>query len=176
VIISLQSEIARISAANAYLGAFGIPITAAQITAAKIRAGVGIATILAQSIQGFAQGGMVRQSDGPRYTRNPGDSVLISAAPGEVVMTREQQRRANMLAGFNVFAAAKVPGFAVGGVVTGTRGTALVNSPTTPRPSPSVLSGIENAARMQAQPIFVKVQEINDVQGRVARVTERATL
>ena len=133
------------------------------------------------SVQGFAQGGMVRQSDGPRYTRNPGDSVLISAAPGEVVMTREQQRRANMLAGFNVFAAAKVPGFAAGGTVwvrgyDHGRSMMMMDSVRTPRPSPSDLSGIENAARMQAQPIFVKVQEINDVQGRVARVTERATL
>jgi predicted nucleic acid-binding Zn-ribbon protein len=122
---------------------------------------------------GFAQGGVVRQSDGPRYTRNPGDSVLISAAPGEVVMTREQQRRANMAAGFDVFRAARVPGFAVGGIVQ-SRGTALVNMPTAPRPSPSDLSGIRNA--FQQAPIFVRVSEINQVQGTVARITERASL
>jgi TP901 family phage tail tape measure protein len=122
---------------------------------------------------GFAQGGVVRQSDGPRYTRNPGDSVLISAAPGEVVMTREQQRRANMAAGFDVFRAARVPGFAVGGVVQ-SRGTALVNMPTAPRPSPGDLSGIRNA--FQQAPIFVRVSEINQVQGTVARISERASL
>jgi hypothetical protein len=122
---------------------------------------------------GFAQGGVVRQSDGPRYTRNPGDSVLISAAPGEVVMTRDQQRRANMAAGFDVFRAARVPGFAVGGMVQ-SRGTALVNSPTAPRPSPDSLSGIRNA--FQQAPIFVRVSEINAVQGTVARITERASL
>ncbi len=145
---------------------------AAQIAAVKVSSAVNIAQILAQFIQGFAQGGKVKQTDGPRYTQNPGDSVLISAAPGEVVMTREQQRRANMAAGFDVFRAARVPGFAAGGVVT--RGTALVNSPTAPRPSPDSLSGIRNA--FQQAPIFVRVSEINAVQGTVARITERASL
>lgn len=49
IIINLQREIAGISAANATLGVAGIPITAGQIAAAKVRAGFGIATIAAQS-------------------------------------------------------------------------------------------------------------------------------
>jgi hypothetical protein len=53
IIVNTQREIAAISAANAPLGAAGIPITAKQIVAAKIRAGVGIATIAATSIAKF---------------------------------------------------------------------------------------------------------------------------
>jgi hypothetical protein len=165
---AIRIYLAGIFAKEFFTKGFAGIATAAAIT-------VTVEALLAAAInnvQGFASGGMVKQTDGPRYTRNPGDSVLISAAPGEVVMTREQQRRANMAAGFDVFRAARVPGFAVGGVVT--RGTALVNSPTAPRPSPDSLSGIRNA--FQQAPIFVRVSEINAVQGTVARITERASL
>ena len=57
IIVNTQREIAGISAANSVLGAAGIPITASQILAAKIRAGVGIATIAATSIAKFKGGG-----------------------------------------------------------------------------------------------------------------------
>lgn len=59
IVKNLQVEIAGIAAANAPLGPAGIPLTAAQSTAAKIRAGIGIATIAAQSIGNlaFAEGG-----------------------------------------------------------------------------------------------------------------------
>jgi hypothetical protein len=64
--------------------------------------------------------------------------------------------------------------YAVGGMVT--RGTALVNSPTNPRPLPGELQAIENAVRMNNAPIFVRVEEINQVQGRVARIADRSVL
>jgi TP901 family phage tail tape measure protein len=60
IIVNLQKEIAGLSAANAGLGVAGIPITAAQIVAAKIRSGIGVATVAAQSIGGlkkYAAGG-----------------------------------------------------------------------------------------------------------------------
>jgi hypothetical protein len=57
IIVNTQREIAAIAAANAPLGVAGIPITASQTLAAKIRAGVGIATIAATSIAKFKQGG-----------------------------------------------------------------------------------------------------------------------
>jgi len=56
IIVNTQREIASISAANAPLGIAGVPITASQILAAKIRAGVGIATIAATSIAKFKNG------------------------------------------------------------------------------------------------------------------------
>lgn len=53
IIVDTQREIAGVAAANAGFGVAGIPITAKQILAAKIRAGVGIATIVASSISKF---------------------------------------------------------------------------------------------------------------------------
>jgi hypothetical protein len=47
---------------------------------------------------------------------------------------------------------------------------------TNPRPTPGEVRAIENAARMGNAPIFVRVEEINQVQGRVARIAERSTL
>lgn len=58
IVVNTQREIAGISAANSVLGVAGIPITASQILAAKIRAGVGIATIAATSIAKFKGGGL----------------------------------------------------------------------------------------------------------------------
>jgi hypothetical protein len=56
IIVNTQREISAISVANAPLGLKGIPITAGQILAAKLRAGVGIATIAATSIAKFKSG------------------------------------------------------------------------------------------------------------------------
>jgi len=57
IVVNTQREIAAIAAANAPLGAAGIPITVKQTLAAKIRAGVGIATVAATSIAKFKNGG-----------------------------------------------------------------------------------------------------------------------
>jgi hypothetical protein len=64
IIVNTQREIVAISAANAPLGVAGIPITASQTLAAKIRAGVGIATIAATSIAKFKNGGGNASSGG----------------------------------------------------------------------------------------------------------------
>lgn len=55
IIINLQREIAAIAAANAILGPAGIALTATQSNLARIRAGIGIATVAATAIQGFTQ-------------------------------------------------------------------------------------------------------------------------
>lgn len=88
LIINLQKEISGIAAANSVLGAAGIPVTAAQVTAAKIRTGIGIGTILATTIKEVAQkyeGGyqdVVGAQDGRTYrARNistPGTGLLPS--------------------------------------------------------------------------------------------------
>jgi hypothetical protein len=57
IFMRLQQEIASLAAANALLGPAGIPLTAAQTTQARIRAAIGVATVAAQSFQGFAEGG-----------------------------------------------------------------------------------------------------------------------
>jgi len=54
ILVNLQIEISNIARTTAALGPAGIPIAAAQITAAKIRAGIGVATVAAQAIPQFA--------------------------------------------------------------------------------------------------------------------------
>jgi hypothetical protein len=70
------------------------------------------------------------------------------------------------------------PGSFAAGGPTGTiysfkKGAGMV---TNPRPLPGELQAIENAARMNNAPIFVRVEEINQVQGRVARIADRSIL
>lgn len=57
IIVNTQKRIIAIGAANASLGIAGIPITTAQTIAAKISAGLSIATIGATSIAKFKGGG-----------------------------------------------------------------------------------------------------------------------
>jgi hypothetical protein len=56
IIVNTQAEISAIGVANAPLGIAGIGLTATQTLAAKIRAGIGIATIAATSIAKFKNG------------------------------------------------------------------------------------------------------------------------
>ncbi len=70
VIVNLQREIASIRAANAILGAAGIPITAAQVATARINAGISLATIAATTVAQFRKGGYTEvtgEDDGRRY-------------------------------------------------------------------------------------------------------------
>lgn len=107
LIINLQKEISGYAAANSLLGPAGIPITAAQVTAAKIRTGAGIATILATTIQEVAQkaeGGYLdvtgaqdnrryraRAIDRPSTGLLPSYPVLFnSSATGQPVLASER--------------------------------------------------------------------------------------
>lgn len=123
-------------------------------------------------IQGFATGGKI--TDGKRIRRDNGDDVLITAKRGEVIMNEPQQQRARQLYGDDFFRRIGVPGFAAGGVLQGSRGTALVNFPSVPRPSPTDIVGIEAAAEARATQFSaqISVVEINRVQNR-ARVIEQ---
>jgi TP901 family phage tail tape measure protein len=124
-------------------------------------------------IQGFAEGGVVQQADGPRYTANRGDSVLISAAPGEVVLTREQQLRLKALAGHRIFNDIGVPGFARGGLV---RGTALVNMPRTPSSGAVANAELSRAINSIDMSPVVRVTEIMDVMRAVQVAQSAASL
>jgi len=91
IIVSLQGEIAGISFANSKLGAFGAPLTIAQIAAAKIRAAIGVATVLAQSIGRFQDGGIVNgpshaQGGVPMFAR--GGAFVGEMEGGEAIMSR----------------------------------------------------------------------------------------
>jgi TP901 family phage tail tape measure protein len=124
-------------------------------------------------IQGFAEGGVVQQADGPRYTANRGDSVLISAAPGEVVLTRNQQLRLKALAGHRIFNDIGVPGFASGGLV---RGTALANMPRTPSSGAVANAELSRAINSIDMSPVVRVTEIMDVMRSVQVAQSAASL
>lgn len=81
IIVNLQREIAGIAATNAALGPAGIPITAAQTIAAKIRAATGIATIAASSIAKFKNGGSVGGAGGGISGAVPGGGSAPTLQP-----------------------------------------------------------------------------------------------
>ena len=149
-----------------------------------------IATVLAtglgavRNIQGFDEGGIVGvHRDGQPIRRSNGDNRLVTAKVGEMFLNERQQREIRRQAGYDIFRAAGVPGsnntgsFALGGPV---RGTALVNMPTAPTPTPTFaeLDSIRASVTSQAKDpnIFVRVTDIDKAQGRRASVLERATL
>ncbi|MCT4665619.1 MAG: hypothetical protein N4A45_10335 [Flavobacteriales bacterium] len=66
-------------------------------------------------------------------TQKGGDNVLIYAKRGEMVLNADQQRRASLLYGNNVFGAIGVPGFYNGGLVGNTSYTHIINQTRTPR-------------------------------------------
>lgn len=80
---------------------------------------------LKSSIQGAATGGEVQTYSGEtigsskRISGRGKDTVMIAAYPGEKILNIEQQKRAEMLFGSNVWGALGLPGFADGGTVLG---------------------------------------------------------
>ena len=100
--------------------------------------------------------------------------MLISAYPGETVVNPKQRRRMNALAGFDVFRAGGVPGYF--STSTGIPGFAVGG--TVPAPSPQSLVQVEQVALAAVRDpnIFVRVTDINKVQGTLAKVIERNQL
>lgn len=109
ILINLQIEIAKIAAANASLGLLGAPITAAQIVAAKIRAGIGLATIAATAIKEFippktkqkAAGGYLTvtgDTDGRRYSASVIPPPYTGMLPPHPVLFQSQATGAPVLA------------------------------------------------------------------------------
>lgn len=165
VIIKTQREIAGYYAAYSLLPG-GAAIATSQATAAKIRAGISIATIAAQAIKGFDQGGYTS----PGHRLKPAGIVHAGewVAPqwqvnhphfGRIIEMLEQARASR--SSFNWS-----DGYATGGPVI-TRGTALVNAT-----APSDLLNIENAvsARLAIdRPVIAQFTEFLKVQDRYAK-------
>lgn len=168
IIVNLQRETQLNNANPAWslLPDGGLAIKTAANTVARIRAAVAIATIGAQAIRGFAQGGDISgdvdSSWGPRVSRSNGDNVLVRAGQGyvtlktgEKVLNERQQRMLELMAGRNVWGAIGLPGYnSTGGYATGgsvrrtVRGTALVNTPTAPDiPGGVVMRAVVDAER-----------------------------
>lgn len=158
VIFNLQKEIAGISAANSSLGVLGVPITTAQIAAAKVRAATGIAAIIsaaASSLSGFESGGYTprRGSDSA-----PVGVVHANEWVASAPLVREWRPLFDWLDQYQRTGRAPMlgDGFQTGGFV--------------PQPSPQQLVQVEQIAETRAiefSPV-VRVTDINDVQDRVA--------
>lgn len=106
IITNLQVEIAGIAKANSVFGPAGIPLTIAQSLAAKIRAGIGIATIAAQTVQEFkmAEGGVI---DGPSHAaggvKGTGRFSNVEVEGGEAVINkRSTSQYKDILSAINV--------------------------------------------------------------------------
>ena len=147
-----------------------------------------IATGLANvaKIQGFEEGGYTSKA-----ASNKKAVGVVHAnewvAPAWMVKSKEfaptlqqledvRKRRANRMTGMSRLTSGGVPGFAAGGSTTEYRFRKGNGMTTGPRPSPAELNATRNAMTAMQTPIYVAVDEINRVQGRVARIQERATL
>lgn len=187
VIIAAQKAITEATAAAAAVPAVlppGIPnpafaiaqsTAAAQIARIKLTAATSLGTILAQAIKGFEEGGYTsshRSDKQPVGVVHANEYVVpapVLRNPKYAAMVEELERARR---GYGL---GYTPGsFAVGGptgsTYTFTKGSGGMVT------NPGGLQEIENAARMANTPIFVRVDEINQVQGRVARIAERSTL
>lgn len=87
VFIKLQQELASIRAANAILGAAGIPITVAQSVRARLQAATSIGVIVAQTIPQFKKGGEI---GGKPHSEG---GTLIEAEKGEWITSVEKTRK-----------------------------------------------------------------------------------
>ena len=169
----------------AAIAAFAAP----TIALAKTQAGISIATILAQTIAGFDEGGEVgsgngtiKRSWGKPIRRKNGDNVLITAREGEKILNEDQQEELERLAGRDVWHRIGLPGakyfgktrdsfleamgYAGGGTVY--RGTALVNA-TAP-----TLTAIESVAEQRSFELNVvaDIEEIVSVMDRRMAILE----
>jgi hypothetical protein len=167
----------------------GVGISLASIARIKLQAGVSIASILAQAIAGFDEGGEVgsgngtiKRSWGKPIRRKNGDNVLITAREGEKILNEDQQEELERLAGRDVWHRIGLPGakyfgktrdsfleamgYAGGGTVY--RGTALVNA-TAP-----TLTAIESVAEQRSFELNVvaDIEEIVSVMDRRMAILE----
>lgn len=170
IVKNLQVEKAGIAAANSLLGIAGAPLTLAQNQAANIRAATGIATIIAQAIPQFYEGGFTERGNPREATRNLGPRPYIYhkneyIVPDKVLSTPEGARHVMRLETLRKGSAnrySSLPGYADGGLTERTL-TDSVNAEIQAR---------ESMAEVVAQQkIFVAVEDINTGQ-RSVQVTE----
>lgn len=114
-IINTALAVTRAFATSGIAGAIAVGIAGAAqtaIIAAQPLAKGGVVGKLGEEIVQFAGGGMVTSKGNIKPLSN-GDNVLATLKTGEVVLNQDQQRRI----GYSTLKAAKIPNFALGGVV-----------------------------------------------------------
>jgi hypothetical protein len=114
-IINTALAVTRAFATSGIAGAIAVGIAGAAqtaIIAAQPLAKGGVVGKLGGEIVQFANGGMVTSKGNIKPLSN-GDNVLATLKTGEVVLNQDQQRRI----GYSTLKAARIPNFAMGGVV-----------------------------------------------------------
>lgn len=179
VIIRLQEQKAAIAAVNALLGPAGIPITAAQIAAANVRAAISIGTIAAQALQVFnppkaAKGGIFggkpHNAGGTKGYFDDGTIIEVEKDELFAVVNKRDTEILGRLSAINSIHGKPFFGrssdyLADGGFAARTATNNIINS--------FSMDGLIRA--ISAQKIFVRVTDINSAQGQHALVTDRAT-
>lgn len=112
-ILAASAAIATGLASVAKISGIGVPSTSIKANRSETTTSEPANTTL-NSIPPFARGGKV--TNGIRIRRSNGDNVLATLKLGEVVLNRQQQ---TALGGDSTFRALGVPGFATGGLVSG---------------------------------------------------------
>lgn len=149
-------------------------VAAAYVAIALATGAAQVAAINSQPTPAFAEGGLtgkkITSSDGKSIRRSNGDNILASVKTGEVILNERQQAA---LGGDKTFAAIGVPGFAGGGAVDG---GAFANALTSPvDQSIQATNQALLIAKSLPTPVVI-VQDINEVQGQVASVQDRASV
>lgn len=151
-------------------------VAAAYVAIALATGALEAAVIQSQPTPAFATGGKVLSgqrigsNDGRPIQRSNGDNLLASVKTGEVILNERQQR---MLGGDKTFQRMGIKGFAEGGFVDGgTFSSSLVNTI-----DERISAGNQAKTLLENLPEqVVVVQDINEVQGRTARVSDRADI
>lgn len=200
VILKLQRELASYGVAGATQAILDptAPARYAKLAlAAKLRAGISLATIAGTALQGFAEGGIVDDRWGPRIRRSNGDNRLVRTGSGgyatlkdgEAVLNLRQQARVKAKTGMDIRELAELPGTRAKSALAGMRASirdgarsimpgyadgGIVNIPAG-LPSTQTIQQNILAAGLEAladRPIYTLVEEIERGVGRQGLIRE----
>lgn len=160
-----QATINTYQAATKALAAYPPPLSFIAAGSAVAAGLINVQKIVSTDLPGFAGGGRILSGHGAPIRRSNGDTRLITAKPGEVVLNEVQQAR---LGGASTFKRIGVPGFATGGIVPDGGFTARsiaseVNNST------QLMQMFKMAAQSLPAPI-VGVKEFTRVSDKVAKI------
>lgn len=165
--INLAKQLSGIAAANAKFGIFGTPIAAAQSIQAIIQAGVNTALVARQKFaKGGIFGGNSHANGGTVGHFSDGTSVEVEKDEAFFVINKRSTAMINNLSKINQ---------AGGGVKFADGGTTSTFVSNGAFSNGDLQSFLADLLISLPQPV-IAVQDINEVQGRTARVVDRSIL
>ena len=183
IIIKVRQEIGRIAAAYAFLPG-GQLISGPLIAAAQIRAALSIGTIIAQSIPNFIApkaergiqmgifGGKPHSSGGTKGYFEDGTAIEVEKDELFTVVNKKSTALLGKLSWLNELGGG-ISFMKRGGVIKMQDGGFASRTATAPAIGQSLESITDAIANMN---IFVRVTDINSVQGKVAKIEGRANI